>query len=64
MFTLVVWKIVFIGGPLWDILFILIKGVKSEELEEMPTSIRFIFMLGTTLILLGPLYYGLFKYVF
>jgi hypothetical protein len=64
MFTPVIWKIVFVGGLLWDIVFSLIKGVKSEEFEEMPISIRVIFMLGTTLILLGPLYYGLFKYAF
>ncbi|MED3729380.1 hypothetical protein [Priestia filamentosa] len=64
MFTPFVWKLVFVGGLIWDIVFSLIKGVRNEELEGIPTSIRFILMLVTTFILLGPLYYGLFNYAF
>lgn len=64
MFTSFVWKLVFVGGLIWDIVFGLIKGIKNKELEGISTSIRFILMLVTTLILLGPLYYGLFNYAF
>lgn len=64
IFTPLVWKVVFVGGIIWDVAFSFIKSHDNHELEEMPKPVRYLFVIGTIIILLGPLYYGLFKYAF
>ncbi|MDN7245276.1 hypothetical protein QWY16_18085 [Planococcus shenhongbingii] len=61
-----VWKIVFFGALLWDILFAFKLKNKFEAQEpEAATGVAgTLFMAISTIILLGPLYYGLFQYAF
>ncbi|KZZ84405.1 hypothetical protein [Bacillus sp. SJS] len=65
-FNPLVWKFVFFGGLLWDIIFsIKLKDVNGEPLyEEIPKSARPIVIAGSFIVFLGPLYYGLFRYAF
>jgi hypothetical protein len=43
----------------------LLKGYEGEDiLDEMPIVARRIWMLATFAVMVGPLYYGLFKYAF
>ncbi|RAI98304.1 hypothetical protein DET54_104361 [Paenibacillus pabuli] len=61
-----VWKMVTVTALLWDISFtMLLKDYEGEAiLEELPIVTRRIWMLITFVILMGPLYYGLFRYSF
>ncbi|WP_282173393.1 hypothetical protein [Cytobacillus firmus] len=61
-----VWKFVSVAAFVWDLSFtMLLKGYEGEELlEEMPVVGRRIWMLVTFIVMVGPLYYGLFKYAF
>jgi hypothetical protein len=61
-----VWKIVFFGALLWDVLFSfkLKSQFEKEEPEAASGAIGTFFMAVSTVILLGPLYYGLFHYAF
>jgi hypothetical protein len=61
-----VWKIVFFGALLWDVLFAfkLKSQFEAEEPEAATGAAGTIFMAVSTVILLGPLYYGLFQYAF
>ncbi len=60
------WKIVTVTAFLWDILFaMLLKDYEGQEiLEDLPIVVRRVWMLITLVIMLGPLYYGLFRYSF
>ncbi|HBU82639.1 MAG TPA: hypothetical protein DEF35_13540 [Paenibacillus sp.] len=60
------WKIVTVIAFLWDISFtMLLKDYEDKEiLEELPIAVRRVWMLITLVIMIGPLYYGLFKYSF
>ncbi|MFE8699540.1 hypothetical protein ACFYKX_02760 [Cytobacillus sp. FJAT-54145] len=53
------WKIVFVIGLLWDILFTIFFLHEYEEEEELPLPFRFF-----GLLIIAPLYYGLFMYAF
>lgn len=57
-----VWKIVFIGGLIWDFMYGLKKF--NEEANEIPKAAQPVVFGLTALIMIGPLYYGLFKYAF
>ncbi|MFD4820346.1 hypothetical protein [Peribacillus butanolivorans] len=64
--TPLVWKFVFVGSLLWDIIFsFMIKDYNSDKkAEELPDSISKLLTGITLVVCLGPLYYGLFKYAF
>lgn len=62
LLTPLVWKIVFVGGLAWDFLYGLKKF--NEEAEEVPKAARPFVFGATVLILIGPLYYGLYQYAF
>ncbi|MDT2048374.1 hypothetical protein ACR3I8_16920 [Priestia flexa] len=64
LFTPFIWKMVFVGGLTWDITFTFVKGIKHEELEELSTPVQAALFIGTGIITVGPLYYGLFQYAF
>ncbi len=64
--TPIIWKIVFFGGLLWDVIFsIFLNDYYGEEIdEEIPIFLKNI-MIGIVLVIfVGPLYYGLFLYAF
>lgn len=60
------WKIVTVTALLWDISFtMLLKDYEGEELlKELPIVVRRVWMLIILVIMIGPLYYGLFRYSF
>ncbi|TCN20425.1 hypothetical protein [Mesobacillus foraminis] len=60
------WKIIGVAAFVWDLTFtMLLKGYEGEEiLDEMPVLARRIWMLATFAVMVGPLYYGLFRYAF
>jgi hypothetical protein len=58
-----VWKIVFIGGLIWDFMYGL-KKFKEEANDEVPKTAQPVVFGLTALIMIGPLYYGLFQYAF
>ncbi|WP_226668169.1 hypothetical protein [Metabacillus litoralis] len=66
LLTSLVWKIVFVGGITWDLIFGLFieDHYESEELEEIPKTLRMVLTTIILVIFLGPLYYGLFHYAF
>ncbi|MDQ6418410.1 hypothetical protein RB620_03065 [Paenibacillus sp. LHD-117] len=61
-----VWKFVSVAAFLWDLsITMLLKGYEGEEiLEELPIVARRVWMLITFVVMVGPLYYGLFRYAF
>ncbi|AZU60040.1 hypothetical protein [Neobacillus mesonae] len=61
-----VWKFVFFGGLLWDVIFGMFFNhhYDDESIDEIPPNVRFIIVAVSLVILVGPLYYGLFKYAF
>lgn len=65
IFEPIVWKFVFFGGLLWDIVFAFkLKQQFEGEREEVAGPLGTFFLAVSTIILLGPLYYGLFQYAF
>ncbi len=60
------WRIVTVAAILWDISFtMLLKDYEGQEiLEDLPIVVRRVWMLVTLVIMIGPLYYGLFRYSF
>lgn len=62
LLTPLVWKIVFVGGLAWDLLYGLKKF--NEDANEIPKAARPAVFGLTVLIMIGPLYYGLFQYAF
>lgn len=66
IFNSLVWKIVFVGGLLWDVGFSFFgkHDDGDEALEGVPQFTKYILIGVTLIITLGPLYYGLFKYAF
>lgn len=58
-----VWKIVFIGGLIWDFMYGL-KKFKEETNDEIPKAAQPVVFGLTALIMIGPLYYGLFQYAY
>ncbi|OCA81664.1 hypothetical protein A8F94_22665 [Bacillus sp. FJAT-27225] len=66
IFNQTAWKIITVAAFIWDFLFAMfLKGFDGEEiLEELSPVKRKIWMLATFIIMLGPLYYGLFNYAF
>ncbi|WP_426862532.1 hypothetical protein [Metabacillus sp. 113a] len=65
-FSPLLWKFVFFGGLLWDIIFSFkLKEINGEAIyEEIPKSARPLVIGGSLVVFLGPLYYGLFRYAF
>ncbi|HWK21652.1 MAG TPA: hypothetical protein VNS08_01355 [Ureibacillus sp.] len=59
-----VWKFVFVGGLLWDVIFSFKKFNEEVTDEEIPKFIKPIIIVITLIICVGPLYYGLFNYAF
>ncbi|XQY93060.1 hypothetical protein ACNRWW_06600 [Metabacillus sp. HB246100] len=68
LLTPLVWKIVFVCALLWDVCFgILFNKMNGEDVEEMKELSLFakrVITFFTMLVLLGPLYVGLFHYAF
>ncbi|MFJ7745345.1 hypothetical protein [Peribacillus sp. NPDC097295] len=66
IFNPLVWKIVFVCGLLWDVLFSYIgKHDDGEDaLEGLSESTKSILTGVTLIITLGPLYYGIYRYAF
>lgn len=62
--TPLVWKIVFVIGLLWDLLFSIKKFNEEVKDDVEPQSIKLAILGITLIILLGPLYFGLFQYAF
>jgi hypothetical protein len=62
--TPLVWKFVFVFGLLWDVIFSFKKFLEETKYDDKPLSVRLAIIGITLLILLGPLYYGLFQYAF
>jgi hypothetical protein len=63
--TPLVWKFVFVIGLLWDVFFSFKKfneGAKYDD--DTPQSIKLAIIGITLIILVGPLYFGLFNYSF
>jgi hypothetical protein len=61
-----VWKIVFFGGLAWDFIYgMFLNDHYGEEIrEDVPKHIMKIITAVMFVILLGPLYYGLYRYAF
>lgn len=60
-----VWKIVFVAGLLWDVYFSFKKfNEEVNDDDETPKSIKYCIIGITFIILIGPLYFGLFHYAF
>jgi hypothetical protein len=65
MLTPIVWKLVFVFGLLWDVLFTIFFAERfaqdfgGEEGEKLPLAARL-----SGLILVIPLYYGFYQYAF
>lgn len=62
--TPLVWKFVFVSGLLWDVIFGFKKFQEESSYKEIPESIRPVIFGFTLIILIGPLYFGLFNYAF
>ncbi|MBM7603711.1 hypothetical protein JOC75_001684 [Metabacillus crassostreae] len=64
--TPLVWKIVFFGGIAWDIFFGLFiqDHYEDEDFEDIPKAVRIVLSFLMLVILIGPLYYGLYHYAF
>ncbi|MGE6684490.1 hypothetical protein [Paenisporosarcina sp. NPDC076907] len=61
-----VWKVVFVSGLLWDVFFSFKKfneEVKDDD-DDTPQSIKLAIIGITFIILVGPLYFGLFNFAF
>ncbi|MBV7509631.1 hypothetical protein KW850_31410 [Bacillus sp. sid0103] len=60
-----VWKFVFVSGLLWDVFFSFKKfNERVKDDDDTPQSIKLAIIGITFIILVGPLYYGLFNYAF
>jgi hypothetical protein len=57
-----VWKLVFVGGLVWDVIYGLKKF--NEDATEIPKAVRPVIFVLTVVIMIGPLYYGLFHYAY
>ena len=65
IFDPIVWKFVFFGGLAWDIIFAFtLKKQFEHEREEVAGPTGTFFVVLSTALFLGPLYYGLFQYAF
>ncbi|MCP3763844.1 hypothetical protein NLX67_15840 [Domibacillus sp. A3M-37] len=66
IFTPIVWKVIFVGALLWDVVFSLNSRHYNGEtmFKELPRPLRNTFILLTLIMTIGPLYYGLFRYAF
>lgn len=62
--TPLVWKFVFVCGLLWDVIFGFKKFQEEASYKEIHESIRLVIFGFTLIILIGPLYFGLFNYAF
>jgi hypothetical protein len=63
--TPLVWKFVFVTGILWDVYFSFKKyneDVKDDD--QTPQSVKLAIIGITLIVLLGPLYFGLYNYAF
>lgn len=62
--TPLVWKFVFVIGLLWDAIISFKKFNEEIKDDDEPQAIKLAIFGFTLLILLGPLYFGLFNYAF
>ncbi|PLT35922.1 hypothetical protein [Bacillus sp. V5-8f] len=63
--TPAVWKAVFIGALIWDISFtVFFNKLYQEETEGIPVHVQKMISAISLVILIGPMYYGLFHYAF
>lgn len=62
--TPLVWKIVFICGLLWDVIFSVKKFNEEVKDDNEPLTVKLTILIITLIILMGPLYYGLYQYAF
>ncbi|MDE5053141.1 hypothetical protein NDK25_12940 [Niallia taxi] len=58
----IIWKIVFVGGLAWEIIYgIFLNDYYGEDPEEeVPLAVTIIFFI----VFVGPLYYGLYQYAY
>lgn len=58
------WQIVFLGALLWDIIYSFFLADYGEEFEDVSPPVKYIIIAVVFVFLLGPLYFGLYKYAF
>ncbi len=58
------WKIVFFGGILWDLLFVLFIDKSDEEIEGVSEGAVKATTIVFSIVMLIPLYYGIYRYGF
>lgn len=59
-----IWKFVFVSGLLWHLIFGFKKFNEELKDDDEPQSIKLAIYGITLIILIGPLYFGLFNYAF
>jgi len=64
IFTPIVWKVIFVGGLLWDVTFAFLFKDYPAEIQDIPLFVRNIIVVIILVIFIGPLYYGLYRYAF
>lgn len=58
------WQIVFFGALFWDLIYGFFLADYGEEFEGVSPPVKYIIIAVVFVILLGPLYFGLYKYAF
>jgi hypothetical protein len=58
------WKIVFCVGIIWDLLFVIFIDKSDEAIEGVSEKTMKATTIGFSILMLLPLYYGLFRYAF
>ncbi|MCA1065899.1 hypothetical protein QTG56_10930 [Rossellomorea sp. AcN35-11] len=58
------WQIVFFGALFWDLLYSFFLADFGEEFEDVSPPVKYIIIAVIFVVLLGPLYVGLYQYAF
>ncbi|MDQ0484523.1 hypothetical protein [Guptibacillus hwajinpoensis] len=59
-----IWKIVFFVGILWDLIFVIFLDHSDEKMEGISETTLKITTVVFSIIILLPLYYGVYRYAF
>lgn len=59
-----VWKIVFFVGILWDFIFVMFIDHSDEKIEELSETTVKATTVVFSILMLIPLYYGIYRYAF
>lgn len=59
-----IWKIVFFVGILWDLIFVIFLDHSDEEMGDLSETAVKITTVVFSIIILIPLYYGVYRYAF